>query len=328
MSIFDKLSENRRKYLEYKQAGAFTNLPAIYGAPKKSYFRFRKLTKLAEKYDDQIYNLFGLSTALDNYEYLLSYGEDKLEQICNTHDITAAEAGRILYGDVGIDTMAEECNNYAATQISHCIKFNRATGLSLVEFNGMLNPAIKLRVNSKSMLDVFTKEDIDKEKLAQLSRIYGSRMFTEYRRDKYLLSKTIPNKNTNENDYNEYMKSMMDTGKMREVSDKYFKGDRLSEAEKHIVIGLLQKYSELIDKYKYSNLLKYSAEVKQDLDSGKFREEVVGNQETARVHHEDPAMRRFREAITKKVEYKQAPADEHKLSATKLREEKLSLMER
>ena len=328
MGIFQQFNEFKRKYEEYLHAGVFTNLPATNRAPKKSILRFRKLSNLAAKYDDEVYHLFGLSTAPENYEYLLSFGEDKLDKICQDKDMTAYEAGKILYGEDGVDSIIDDGNSFIATQVINCIKFNKATGLNLVDYNALINPAIKLRLNSTSMLEVFENEKIDKEKLAQLSRIYGTRVFTEYRYDRYLISKTIPNKEDHSGIYQEFIRNMTDTGKLREISDKYFNGIELRGAELNITIGLLQKYSELIDKYTYNGLLHESEKVKHDMDSGSFRASIVGTQERKEVRKEDPAVIKFREALSSKKNEIGSAIDDSKLSAEKLRAEKRALGDR
>lgn len=62
---------------------------------------------------------------------------------------------------------------------------------------------------------------------------------------------------------------------LQDILNKFFNKDELEEKEKYILMGILQKYAELIDTYKYSNLIKYSEYIKKELDIGIFENIVV-----------------------------------------------------
>lgn len=62
---------------------------------------------------------------------------------------------------------------------------------------------------------------------------------------------------------------------LQTILDKFFNKEKFEEKEKFVLMGVLQKYAELIDTYKYSNLIKYSDYVKKELELGIFEDIIV-----------------------------------------------------
>ena len=62
-----------------------------------------------------------------------------------------------------------------------------------------------------------------------------------------------------------------------DIINKYFANDELDEKERFVLMGILQKYAELLDIYRYSNLIKYVDYIKRELKLGIFESIVIKN---------------------------------------------------
>lgn len=64
-----------------------------------------------------------------------------------------------------------------------------------------------------------------------------------------------------------------------DIINKYFVNVELDEKERFVLMGILQKYAELLDTYRYSNLIKYVDYIKKELELGIFESIVIKNKQ-------------------------------------------------
>ena len=166
-------------------------------------------------------------------------------------------------------------NNQEKNDLS--AKFYQTTGLKLIDFQKGILPYKKYRNMSNSMIDIFYNESIEKTKLEELHKIYGQRMILEYLNDLFIKNHSnLIQKGfmTIEDHVNTYSDEQLE-----QLVNKYFAGQELTDKDNYVLMGLFQKYAELIATYKYNNLLKYQNYIKSELDLGIFENIVVNGKQ-------------------------------------------------
>lgn len=152
-------------------------------------------------------------------------------------------------------------------------KLKQTTELNIADFMHGINPREIYRNSSDCLINIFYREKITKKKLENLFNSYGEKILIEYLNDLYIRNKSILTRNSYgimEDHVNIY-----DEKKLGDIIKKYFKDEDLSEEEEYILMGIFQKCAEMLDVYKYRNMMKYEKYVKAEINLGIFQNIVV-----------------------------------------------------
>ena len=153
--------------------------------------------------------------------------------------------------------------------------FNKTTDLNITDFMHGINPREAFRNSSDSLIRIFEREKITKKKIENIFNTYGDRIIINYLNDLGLRNKTILTRNS----YGviEDHVSKFGVEDIKEIAKKYFKEEEMTEKEKYILMGLLQKIAEMIDVYSLKNLINHENYINAELDIGIFHNIVVKN---------------------------------------------------
>lgn len=151
--------------------------------------------------------------------------------------------------------------------------FMQITNLKLIDFPKGIRPNEKFRNASNSMKEIFYNEKIDSKKLKRLYDIYGEEIILEYLNDVELKNKS--NLKRHGLMLIEDHVKIYSEEELKNILNRFFSKQELQECENYVLLGVLQKFTELIDTYKYSNLVKYPTYVKNEIKLGIFEDIVV-----------------------------------------------------
>lgn len=160
--------------------------------------------------------------------------------------------------------------NYNNSQL-----FKETTGLDITEYRYGINPRETFRNSSDSLIYIFGREKITKKKIEGIFNSYGNQIINEYLNDVRLKNKSILTRTSYgmiEDHVNIYGED-----DLKEIIKKYVKEEEMTEKERYIFMGLLQKVAEILDVYKAKNLSTYEKYIKAELDIGVFYNIVINN---------------------------------------------------
>lgn len=163
--------------------------------------------------------------------------------------------------------------NKEKSNLELAIKFKETTGLNIADYMNGIDPREVYRNSSDCLISIFDREKITKKKIENIFSYYGDRICLEYLNDLYIKNKSILTRNS----YGLMEDHVKIYGEddLKEIVKKYFKAEELSEKEKYILMGILQKIAELVDMYKYRNIVHHERFIKAELDLGIFYNIVV-----------------------------------------------------
>lgn len=162
--------------------------------------------------------------------------------------------------------------NYNKSQL-----FNETTGLNIIDYRHGIDPREIFRNSSDNLINIFEREKITKRKIEGIFNSYGDSIIDEYLNDVGLKNKSILTRTSYgviEDHVNIYGKD-----DLKEIIKKYVKEEEMSEKEKYILMGLLQKVAELLDVYKFKNLTVYEKFIKAEINIGIFNNIVINNRQ-------------------------------------------------
>ena len=160
-----------------------------------------------------------------------------------------------------------------SSNLELAIKFKETTGLNIADYMNGINPREIYRNSSDCLINIFDREKITKKKLETLFNSYGDRIYIEFLNDLYIKNKSILTLNS----YGimEDHVNIFGEDALKDIIKKYFKDEELSEKERYILMGILQKSAELLDIYKYKHLMGNEKYVTTEIDLGIFQNIVV-----------------------------------------------------
>ena len=151
--------------------------------------------------------------------------------------------------------------------------FKQITELKLSDFQRGIKPNLQYRNSSGSLIDIFQKEEMNPRRLKKLNDIYENEIIIEYLNDVEVKNKS----NLRRSGFTmieDHVKKYSEE-ELKQILNKFFSKHEIDENENYVLMGILQKYAELLDTYKYSNLTKYYDYIKKEIKAGVFEDIVV-----------------------------------------------------
>lgn len=278
MNIIEHIKSKIEEYKDYKNSRTSKAL-IVPNNKKRNLLKYMQAKNLGRKYSEALYKHFKIMNSVENYDLLINlFGKKNIEKaLKNENDTTAQIADKLFEKPEDLEVFNEQQSdcNYTLEVMKNCIDFNKATGLDLSDINIGIKPENFRRrsLNNKTMIDILKENKVTKDVLKEIYGIYGKEIIACYNNDSYLRNKTVLK--IDENTKNSLVELQDHITYYSEndfdlILQKYFNDEKLSKTQQCILMGLLEKETDLIGTYSIKNLREHSEYIKSEIKVGIF----------------------------------------------------------